>query len=107
MEIEATLYVKNVPKNHGRDQDEAEVQPAGILRYFEDLNLGLNADIGQKDFFEQVLIIFPDMYDPPSPIPDKAEYHRCYQQNGFYFFLLLCQTTLQTAHNLQTIHQLG
>jgi hypothetical protein len=35
-----------------RDQDEAEDQPAGILKYVEDLRRGLNADIGRKDFFE-------------------------------------------------------
>ena len=36
----------------GRDQGEAEDQPAGILKYVEDLRRGLNADIGRKDFFE-------------------------------------------------------
>jgi hypothetical protein len=36
----------------GRDQDEAEDQPTGILKYVEDLRRGLNADIGRKDFFE-------------------------------------------------------
>ena len=36
----------------GRDQGEAENQPAGILQYVEDLRRGLNADIGRKDFFE-------------------------------------------------------
>jgi 4-amino-4-deoxy-L-arabinose transferase len=35
-----------------RDQGEAEDQPAGILKHVEDLRRGLNADIGQKDFFE-------------------------------------------------------
>jgi hypothetical protein len=40
----------------GRDQDEAEDQPAGILKYVEDLIRGLNADIGRKDFFEMVSI---------------------------------------------------
>jgi hypothetical protein len=35
-----------------RDQDEAEDQPAGILKYVEDLIRGLNADIGRKDCFE-------------------------------------------------------
>jgi hypothetical protein len=30
----------------GRDQGEAGDQPAGILKYVEDLNQGLNADIG-------------------------------------------------------------
>jgi hypothetical protein len=47
----------------GRDQDEAEDQPAGTLKYVEDLRRGLNADIGRKDFFEMtskfiVLICF-------------------------------------------------
>jgi hypothetical protein len=35
-----------------RYQDEAEDQPASILKYVEDLRRGLNADIGRKDFFE-------------------------------------------------------
>jgi tetratricopeptide (TPR) repeat protein len=37
----------------GRDQGEAETQPAGILKYVEDLRRGLNTDIGRKDFFEK------------------------------------------------------
>jgi hypothetical protein len=36
----------------GRDQGNAENQPAGILKYVEDLIRGLNADIGRKDHFE-------------------------------------------------------
>ena len=36
----------------GREQGEAEYQPAGILKYVEDLRRSLNADIGRKDFFE-------------------------------------------------------
>jgi hypothetical protein len=35
-----------------RDQGGAEYQPAGILKYVEDLRRGLNADIGRKDSFE-------------------------------------------------------
>ena len=31
-------------------QGETEFQPAGILRYVEDLKRGLNAVIGQKTF---------------------------------------------------------
>jgi len=31
---------------------ETEDQPAGILKYVEDLRRGLNADIERKDFFE-------------------------------------------------------
>ncbi len=38
----------------GRDQGEAEDQPAGILKYIEDLSRWLNTDIGRKDFFEMV-----------------------------------------------------
>ena len=33
-------------------QDETEFQPAGILKYVEDLKRGLNAEIGPKNFFE-------------------------------------------------------
>jgi hypothetical protein len=36
----------------GRDHGETETQPAGILKYVEDLRRGLNADIGRKDFFD-------------------------------------------------------
>ena len=35
-----------------RDQGEAENQPAGILKYVEDLRRGFNADIERKNFFE-------------------------------------------------------
>jgi hypothetical protein len=35
-----------------RDRGEAKNQPAGILKYVEDLRRGLTADIGRKDFFE-------------------------------------------------------
>ena len=35
-----------------QDQDGAEDQPAGILKYVEELIRGLNADIERKDFFE-------------------------------------------------------
>jgi len=33
-------------------QGGAELQPAGILEYSEDLKQGPNAEIGPKDFFE-------------------------------------------------------
>jgi hypothetical protein len=33
-------------------QGRTEFQPAGILKYVEDLKRGPNTDIGQKDFFE-------------------------------------------------------
>jgi hypothetical protein len=44
----------------GRDQGEAEDQPAGILMYVEDLRRGLNADIAQKDLFETVSSAHPE-----------------------------------------------
>ena len=31
--------------------------PAGILTYAEDLNRGINADIGRKDFFEMAFMM--------------------------------------------------
>jgi hypothetical protein len=34
-------------------QGDREVQPGGILRYFEDLNRVANAEIGPKNFFER------------------------------------------------------
>jgi hypothetical protein len=50
-------YLHNIRRHlkiriFGRDQGEAEDQPAGILKYVEDLIRGLNADIGRKDFLE-------------------------------------------------------
>jgi hypothetical protein len=33
-------------------QGGTEFQPAGILKYVEDLKRGPNTEIGQKDFFE-------------------------------------------------------
>jgi len=35
-----------------QDQGGAEFQPAGILKYVEDLKRGPNAELGPKDFFE-------------------------------------------------------
>jgi hypothetical protein len=35
-----------------QDQGGAEVQPAGILKYSEELKRGPNTEIGPKDFFE-------------------------------------------------------
>ena len=35
-----------------QDQGGAELQPAGILKYSEELKQGSNAEIGPKDFFE-------------------------------------------------------
>jgi hypothetical protein len=33
-------------------QGRTEFQPAGILKYVEDLKRGPNTEIGEKDFFE-------------------------------------------------------
>jgi hypothetical protein len=55
-------FNENASRSHlkirifGWDQGEAENQPAGILKYVEDLIRGLNADIGRKDFFEMASI---------------------------------------------------
>jgi len=35
-----------------QNQGGREVQPGGILQYFEDLNRAPNAEFGPKDFFE-------------------------------------------------------
>jgi hypothetical protein len=49
------------PRSHlkirifGRDQGEAEDQPAGILTYVEDLSRGLSADIGLKPYLRWLL----------------------------------------------------
>ena len=37
-----------------QDQGGTEFQPAGILKYVEDLKRGPNAEVGPKDFFEIV-----------------------------------------------------
>ena len=37
-------------------QGGREVQPGGILQYFEDLNRAPNTEIGPKDFFEMASI---------------------------------------------------
>jgi hypothetical protein len=41
-------------KNRILDQGQGgtEFQPAGILKYFEELKRGTNTEIGPKDFFE-------------------------------------------------------
>ena len=41
-----------------QDQGGAKSQPAGLLLYFEELRRGPNADIGAKDIFERVFLIF-------------------------------------------------
>jgi len=43
-------YLKNRILVQG--QGWAEVQPAGILKYSEELKRGLNTEIGTKDIFE-------------------------------------------------------
>jgi hypothetical protein len=61
-----------------QDQGGAEFQPAGILKYVEDLKRGTNAEVGPKDFFEIAYnnrlipynlssIIFTRLFDRPSP----------------------------------------
>jgi hypothetical protein len=35
-----------------QDQGGTELQPAGILKYVEDLKRGPNTEVGPKDFFE-------------------------------------------------------
>jgi hypothetical protein len=42
-----------------QDKGGAELQPAGILKYVEDLKRGPNAEIGPKDFFETASNEFP------------------------------------------------
>jgi len=43
-----------------QDQGGTEFQPAGILKYFEELKRGANTEIVSKDFFEMASnIIFP------------------------------------------------
>ena len=38
-------------------QGGAEFQPAGILKYVEDLERGPNTEIGPKDFFEMAFTL--------------------------------------------------
>jgi hypothetical protein len=61
----------------GRDQGEAETQPAGILWYVEDLRRGLNADIGRKDFFEMAYRSRMIGYYPLSAIRWKINDYFC------------------------------
>jgi len=50
--LKIRIFVRDLlPRSAGQER-EAKDQPAGILRYVEDLRRGLNADIGRKDFFE-------------------------------------------------------
>ena len=44
-----------------QDQGGAELQPAGILKYVEDLKRGPNTKIGEKDFFEIASSLFPPL----------------------------------------------
>jgi hypothetical protein len=48
------LYTRSHLKNRilVQDQGGAEFQPAGILKYSEELNRGPNTEVGPKDFFE-------------------------------------------------------
>ena len=48
----------DIPRQRSAGQErEDEDQPAGILKYVEDLIRGLNADIRRKDFFEMTSIM--------------------------------------------------
>jgi hypothetical protein len=55
-QIQAGLFrnTKSHLKNKilAQDQGGTEFQPAGILKYVEDLKRGPNTEIGEKDFFE-------------------------------------------------------
>ena len=48
-------------------QGGREVQPGGILEYFEDLNRAPNAEIGPKDFFEMVSKAYASRKDAEKP----------------------------------------
>jgi hypothetical protein len=44
-------------------QGGTEFQPAGILKYVEDLKRGPNTEIGEKDFFEIASSVHPERVD--------------------------------------------
>jgi len=52
--MDANFYTRSHLKNRilVQGQDGAEVQPAGILKYSEELKRGPNTEIEPKDFFE-------------------------------------------------------
>jgi len=54
MKIDETIQTGSYLKNRifVQGQGGAEFQPAGILKYVEELKRGSNTDIGPKDFFE-------------------------------------------------------
>jgi hypothetical protein len=56
-----------------RNQGETKTQPAGILKYVEDLRRGLNTDIGRKGFFEMASNI---RYHNRSTLANRYP-HRC------------------------------
>jgi hypothetical protein len=72
---DAKILLRNYLKIRifGRDQDAAEDQPAGILKYVGDLRRGPNADIGRKDFFEMTSARNGGM---PSPISIETARNR-------------------------------
>ncbi len=45
-------YKPSQKKDFGQTSRGAKLQPAEILRYFEELKRGTNKEIGPKDFFE-------------------------------------------------------
>jgi hypothetical protein len=50
--LKIRIFGRDLPQRSAGQEREAEDQPAGVLRYVEDLRRGLNADIARKDFFE-------------------------------------------------------
>jgi hypothetical protein len=52
------------------NQGEAEIQPASIRPYGEDLHRGINADVERKDFFE--IGFYPARYHRISTAPAKS-----------------------------------
>jgi hypothetical protein len=60
LEIVIRSYLKKRILVQG--QGGREVQPGGILQYFEDLNRASNAEIGPKDFFEMASKMLSSLY---------------------------------------------
>ena len=56
-----------------QDQGGAEFQPAGILKYNEDLKRGPNAEIGLKDYFEMASIQMLEFLCGAKQSPDNLD----------------------------------
>jgi hypothetical protein len=79
-----------------RDQGDAEDQPAGILKYVEDLRRGPNADIGRKDFFEM-----------GSEIIGQAPFRDAEKQSGLEIFApSLISMTFRGTHAMARQHNI-